>query len=136
MIIAGDQIKIWTSRQIFGREDGFDEKCTALGVSIRNQIVCGVVYSDYKPGISIELSIASVDRRWCTRHNLRILLSYPFIQLGLKRVQCFCSVHNEEAISMLTRLGFAREGVHRMAYHNGDDAYSYALFDDNKWIGK
>ena len=135
MIICGDSVKEWTSWKIFNEYDGFDAGCKAIGVTLDNELICGVVYSDYKPNISMEMSIASIDKRWCTRHNLNIFFSYPFSQLQLKRVQSFCSVHNEGAISMLERLGFTREGRHRIAYHNGDDAYSYALFKDTcKWI--
>jgi len=134
VIITEPWIRSWVSGQLFGDCAQFDEKCTAIGVMENGKLLAGVVYSDYRPNLSIEMNIASVDKRWCSRHNLKIFFQYTFTQLNLGRAQATCSVMNEGAISMLLRLGFKQEGYHPQARYDGD-ALSFGMLKHNcKWI--
>lgn len=127
MLIYGKELVQWAAQRLANKADFFDDSAVAIGVSDGGKILASVVYTDYRDEISIEMSIVSVDKKWATRHNLKAFFAYPFTQLKLKRVQAVTSVHNEGVISMLERLGFKREGLHRCAYWNGDDAYSYGM---------
>lgn len=141
MIVYGadDVISEWVSLGLTGRKDSF-RNSRALGVLRGDKLVAGVLFRDYQETVSgqpllIEMTIYSVDKKWCTRHNLRSIFSYPFAQLKLGRVQAICSAHNEGVIMFLKRIGFVQEGLHPRAYMDGGDALSFGmLIHQCKWI--
>lgn len=140
MIITDSKVVNWVSNEIFGSPQRFDEKCTALGVLKNDRLIAGVVYSDYRTRsngdpLSIEMSVASTDKSWCTKENLRTFFSYPFTQLGLRRVQTFCSADDLKVAAFNERLGFKIEGYHRCAWHTGRDAISWSMLrNECRWI--
>lgn len=112
----------------------------AIGITDNNILIAGVVYNNQhldnhgKP-LLIEMSIASVDKHWCTRHNLKELFSYPFLQLRVKRVQATCHRRAKHVRSFLDRLGFHFEGIVREAHPLGGDAAHYSMLKPEcKWI--
>lgn len=120
---------------LFGCDDAFDDRCIAIGVSLDGKIIASIVYSDYQPDISVQMSIFSLDKRWATRYNLRQLFLYPFVQLRLKRVAAMCSAQNEGVIMFLKKLGFKHEGTHPAAHHDGGAALSFGMLkSDCRWI--
>lgn len=125
----------WASNIIFGYPDAWDENARAMGVVENDQIIAAVIYTDYHPELSIEMSVASVDKRWATRHNLKAFFSYPFIELGLKRVTTQCSANDRDIIMFNKRLGFKPEGYHREAHFLGGDSVSFGMLKDEcRWI--
>ncbi len=131
----------WVSQVIFGIPDRFCLNTSrSIGVEIDGRLVCAVVYSDYQTKIngdphSIEMSIGSIDKRWCTRHNLNEFFCYPFKQLKLPRVQTFCSATDQGIIMFNKRLGFVQEGYHREAWPTGGDGISWSMLKDEcGWI--
>lgn len=125
----------WASNKIMGIPDGWDEKARAMSVIKDDRLICAVVYSDYRPNISIEMSIASVDKTWCNRHNLRAFFSYPFIDLGVKRVTTLCSANKGDIVNFNKRIGFKPEGYHRQAWIDGGDTVSFGMLKDEcKWL--
>lgn len=136
---ASEEVSAWVSKQIFQDYSRF-KGAEAIGVVHNNKIICGVTYEDFqyntsgKP-FSCEMSIASIDKRWATRHNLRAFFKYPFIQLALERVWTRCSVKSEGVIMTAKRLGFKQEGVHPKGHHSGDDLMTLGLLkEDCRWI--
>lgn len=124
----------WTSLQLFGQPGKWDDKAKAIGVESNGKLIACVVYSDYHVH-SIEMTIASLDKRWCTRHTLQAFFAYPFAQLKLGRVQAITAASNEGAISMLKRLGFTQEGFHRKACAGGVDAISFGMLaEECGWL--
>lgn len=129
------EILEWVSLQLFEEKDGFSTQDKAIGVVLDNKLIAGVVYNRYVPNITIEMSIASIDKRWATRHNLRAFFSYPFIELCLKRIQTLCSATDEGIIMFNKKLGFTQEGLHRQAWPMGGDAISWGMLKSEcKWI--
>lgn len=125
----------WASNIIFGIPDAWDDKARAMSVIEDGKIIAAVVYTDYIPNHSMEMSIASIDKRWATRHNIKAFFSYPFIELGLKRVTTLCSANEGEIIMFNKRIGFKAEGLHRCAWHDGGDAVSFGMLKSEcKWI--
>lgn len=128
----------WASNNIFGRPDVFDG--VAIGEEIDGKIICAVIYNNYIKYADgtpqqIEMSISSTNPKWASRRSLRTYFGYPFNQLGVPRVQSTTSVKNKAANDMLSRLGFTLEGLHRKAYPNGDDAYSWSLLrEECHWL--
>lgn len=114
--------------------------CRAIGITENNELIAGVVYNNQlldnhgKP-LLIEMTIASVDRAWCTRHNLNHLFAYPFIHLGVKRVQATCGRKAKRVRRFLERLGFKLEGIMREASPSGGDMAHYSMLKPEcMWI--
>lgn len=132
---ADQDVCEWVSGQLFGESDRYGDNCRAIGVVENNNLIAGVVYSGYCPNHSIEMSIASVDKRWCNRHNLRAFFNYPFIELNLERVWTQCSAQNEGVIMFNKRLGFSQEGFHPKGWPMGGDSLSFGMLrEDCKWL--
>lgn len=127
LVYGGDErVAKWVGEQLMRDAESFSP-CKAIGIERDGKLIAGVVYNKYEPNLLIEMSIASLDKRWCTRHNLIALFRYPFIQLNLKRVQALCSANDKGVQMFLKRLGFIHEGVHPCAYHDGGTAYSFGM---------
>lgn len=130
----------FVSLEFFGNTEKF-KNCPAIGVVSENRLICGVVYGDYcvdaqGSPLSMQMSIASTDRRWCTKKNINAFFSYPFIQLRLKRVWTQCSINERDTIMFNKRLGFKPEGIHKKAWPMGGDAVSFGMLKEGcKWIG-
>lgn len=112
----------------------------AIGVTHNGRLIGGIVYNNFylnakeKP-LSVEMAIATIDKRWCTKHNLRELFSYPFTQLEVGRVQATCHRKAKRVRATLKRLGFSFEGICREAHPHGGDAALYSLLKHEcKWI--
>ena len=115
--------------------------CVAIGViEDDGKLIGGVVYHNFIVGpdgkpICIELSLAMVDKRWCTRHNISQLLAYPFSQLNVKRVQVTCHENDTFLRKLHARFGFTFEGIAREAHPlGGNSAVSSMLQHECKWI--
>lgn len=129
-----DLVAVWVGEKLMKDAQAF-VPCKAIGVENNGELIAGVIYNKYEPGLLIEMSITSIDKAWCTRHNLNALFSYPFAQLQLKRVQALCSAKDEGVQMFLKRLGFAHEGTHPCAYHDGGTALSFGMLRHNcKWL--
>lgn len=71
-------VSAWVAAHISGCERGFG-KSKAIGVEHDGELVGGVVYHNWCPEFgTIEMSGASVTRRWLTRPVIHGLLEYPF----------------------------------------------------------
>lgn len=142
MLVFGHDkaLREWASLGIFGVKYGFSDLDVAIGAMHKGKLIAAVVYSRFvkKPDgspLTIEMSIYSIDKRWATRHNLKVFFAYPFNQLGLERVQTLCSADEEGVIAFNKRLGFTQEGVHRKLWHNGGDAISWSMLKHEcKWL--
>lgn len=127
----------WVSLKLFNVSNGFNSASRAVGIIKNDRIIAGVVYNNYVENILCEMSIASVDKSWCTRYNLKALFGIPFTQYNLRRVQSMCSVDDKGVQVFLERLGFQREGYHPEAYHDGSDVISYGMLKAQcKWIDR
>lgn len=113
----------------------------AIGVTEDDgKIIGAVIYNGFavdaqgKP-LSIEMSLAMVDKKWCTRNNIRALFAYPFIQLDVKRVQVTCREGDLFLRDLHKRFGFTFEGIGRMAHPlGGNSAVSSMLKHECRWI--
>ena len=129
----------WASHGLFYSSGGFKD-AKAIGVVDDEELLAAVIYSNFitdycERPLTIEMSIYSVDKRWAKRHTLEALFRYPFIQLGLERVQTLCSAQDDGVISFNQRLGFQQEGIHRRAWHMGGDAISWSMLKHEcRWI--
>jgi len=135
---ASEEIAAWAADK-FGEAHDYFDPCEAIGIVADGQIIAGVIYNNQRKHKSIpftlEMTVASIDKRWATRHNLRALFGYPFTQLGLRRVETQCDSDNEGAVMFNKRLGFKEEGKHKQAFPTGNDSLSFGMLkDDCKWL--
>lgn len=137
---AHEDLCVWVENGIYGYSNGYDGSSKAIGLVIDGKIIAAVTYSDFKARADgsfydLEMGIYSIDKRWCNRHYLSAVFAYPFIQLGLERVQTVCSADEEGVVMFNKRLGFVQEGRHRKAWHTGCDALSFSMLKDEcKWL--
>lgn len=85
----------WATEGIFGFKGLPDENCKAIGL-VLDKLIAVTTYNNFqvtKDGSfhSCEMGIYTIDKRWASRHYLRAIFSFPFIQLGLERVQVITS---------------------------------------------
>lgn len=112
----------------------------AVGVIKNDRIIGGIVWHNYHNAYNgepllIEVTIATIDKMWCSRHNLCELFGYPFIQLGVKRVQATCNKKSKHVRKTLERLGFKFEGIVRQGHPAGGDAAHYSILKNEcKWL--
>ena len=124
---ADKEIREWVSVGLFNEPDAFSDIDKAIGIVKDGKLIAGIVYNNYLPNVSIEMSIFSIDKRWATRHNIKALFHYPFTQLNLRRVTALCSANEGDIMNFLKRLGFTQEGIHREAHPHGGDSISYGM---------
>lgn len=136
MLVFGHEqfVADWVSHQLGWRPNSF-EKFTAIGVSRNNELIAGVVYSEYRPDDGdIRISIASTSPLWATKQNIRSLLYYPFVQLGCRRVTTITPKHLRRARKFLIGIGFKLEGLMRESV-DGRDACIYGMLrKECKWL--
>jgi len=135
MLVYGrdDEVAEWVGNQLMRDAEAF-KPCKAIGIEKDGKLIAGVVYNNYV-GHLIEMTIASVDKSFATRHNLKALFAYPFTQINLGRVQALCSANNEGVQMFLKRLGFIHEGTHPAAYHDGGTAMSFGMLKHQcRWL--
>lgn len=133
MLLYGQDAFIadWCAKQL--KLPPFEEGLyVAVGIMLDDKLVGGVVWNNYHTDakgnpLLIEATLVTIDKRWASRHNLRELFAYPFIQLNVKRVQATCHRKARRVRTTLTRLGFQFEGVIRQAHPNGGDAAHYSI---------
>jgi hypothetical protein len=81
---ASEQVCLWVAERI--KDVLYDfEKAQAIGVlDDTGRLMCGVVYSDYRPECgTMQLSIASSNPMWARKEIITQLLAYPFIDLNM-----------------------------------------------------
>lgn len=131
------QIAKFVCEHVSGMDETLiDGLYTGIGILNNNQeLVAGVIYSEYRKPTEIRASIAAIEPTWATRATLNILFSYPFRQLGVRRMTAVAGKKNKKSRDLLLRLGFKQEGNAREAMDNGDDAIIYGMLKKEcKWL--
>ena len=87
-------------------EPGFGS-CTAIGFLAEDgTLEAGAVYHNYNPDTQvIEITAASIHRRWGTLERLRVIFGYPFEQLGCQMVVARTSENNKGPLRIWKALG-------------------------------
>lgn len=108
---------------------------TTLGIIRNDKLVCGVLYSNWRPEIDIWMTIGAIDPKWCNRTSLREIFNYPFEELGLRRVTALIAKKNKRSRRLVEGVGFKYEGNARNYMKNGDDCIIYGMLKKEcKWI--
>lgn len=105
---------------------------TTIHAENRFGITAVVVYNQYVPPTSIDMHVvSSLDgRQWLTRPFLAAVFSYPFNQLGVRRVTARIGANNLKAKSFLVNLGFTHEGTIRKGWEPDIDLLVFGLLKE------
>lgn len=95
------------------------------------EILAVVVYNNWNPGNSAELSVAAVDgRQWLTRPFLFAVFANPFLEWGCRRVWSVIDDDNHKSIKLCSHLGFQQEGRIRQGAGPAKDKLIFGMLKD------
>lgn len=128
-----DIIRDWVSSQVGIDKIGGDN-FSSIGIMTDGQLVGGAIYHGYRRHM-VDISLATTDKRWCTRKVLRSLFGYPFNQLRVVRLGATCSKKNKDIRNLMDKLGFKLEGCARKAFDGKNDAMVYSMLKTEcRWL--
>ena len=82
-----------------------------------------------------EIQMWAAGEGWLSRRTLRVLLGYPFGQLGCHRITAIVAKKNRRSRRLVEGLGFKLEGVAREGMRPGVDACIYSLLKrECRWV--
>lgn len=117
---------IWPGQ---GRDFG---NCQGLGIIEGETLIGGVIYHNYEPDAGvIELSAASISKRWLTREVLRVMFALPFKDWGCQAVVLRVPDHDEAMHSIAKRYGFVHYRIPRL--RGRDQAENVFVLTDDVW---
>lgn len=110
----------WAEKRI-DLEYPFDQKTKAIMLFDDVLLLAVTLYTDFSGG-NVNMHIASDrSRKWMTKAFLRRSFSYPFEELGVRRVTGLVAASNPDALRFDLHLGFVQEGRMRAASPDGSD---------------
>ena len=117
MIVTGQGVVEWVAKRT--NEFGNFGAAVGIGWSRRNELVAGVVFSDFN-GVNVNMHVASDGtRRWMTREYLWTCFDYPFNQAKVKRITGLVGEGNRVSQRFNEHLGFTLEATLEGAHPTG-----------------
>lgn len=116
----------------------FARPCHAIGIASNDgkKLYAVVIYNGFSY-YACEATIVAATPRWATPNNIRAIMHYPFVQLGVKRMTAITAKANKRARKLLEGVGFKLEGVHPYAYDGVKASCSYGIYSETvfkKWL--
>src|SRR5688572_71989 len=111
----------------------YDGRGTAVGFTFDGRLVGGCTYEQFN-GANVYLRFSLTDARFINRATAWATFSYPFDQLGCKRVTALVDSDNLRSLAFVKRLGFAYEATLQDAAPNGDQIVFRMLKSECRWI--
>lgn len=102
------------------------EPYTALGLVRNGRLIAGVLYNHFEEGNVFMHVSALKNSHWAKLDFGYAVFSYPFEQLGKRRVTSISASRDKTAHRLAERLGFTYEGRLRN-YYQDDDAILYGM---------
>lgn len=100
--------------------EAFRPDAKTIGLEREGELVAVVVFDNFST-CDANMHIASDGtRRWMNKSLLLAAFTYPFVQIGLKRLTGLVPANNEDALKFDENIGFEREGYHPDADISGD----------------
>ena len=135
-IIIGDARRIIPYvDEVIGGDEHFSMDCFCVGIENEQcELEGGCVFTGYD-GIGVVLHSAGGSPAWLNRAFLRVVFSYPFKQLGCRRLTTLVREDNKHAQKIALKAGFKEEGLLRGAEPDGCGLLVYGmLVDECRWI--
>lgn len=106
-----------------GAERGFGKSVSIGVIDNDGLLVAGIVYHNWEPEAGIvEISVASITRRWLTRPVLRAMFSYPFDQIGCQMIVMRTDSEKPHIGRMMKAVGAREYIIERLGGRNSDVA--------------
>jgi RimJ/RimL family protein N-acetyltransferase len=129
-LVYGEEVANWVWARVSAKPT---TEYAAIGLKGKD-IVAGVVYTRYHPGISIEMTVAAESATWAVPGYLRALFAYPFLQLDCQRATAIVAAKNIKSRKLCERVGFVQEGLCRYGFKD-DDAVIYGMYKNTcRWV--
>jgi RimJ/RimL family protein N-acetyltransferase len=128
---ANSAVGDFVSELIWGIKGAVRDYC-AMGVFEGQNLVAGTLYHNWQPEAGvIELTSASLDKRWLTRPVVRSMFRLPFDVLSCQMVVLRVSERNKRMIRIARSFGFSETLIPRL---RGRDEAEYIFFyTDDQW---
>lgn len=110
----------------------FDQRTCRTVAHVTATSMCVVVYSRFSQ-YGCEITVYSDSPKLATREFLKAIYSYPFIQLGLRRVTFVTRASNTRAIRLALYVGAKQEGRIREAFGD-EDGILLGLLAGDCWL--
>lgn len=116
---------------IWGGRRGVTEACS-MAVFDDDKLIAGTLYHNHYPeeGV-IELTSASLSKRWLTRPVINAMFSLPFDVLGCQLVALRVSEKNKSMVRIARSFGFDEVFVPRL--RGRDEGEHIFTFTDDAW---
>lgn len=107
------------------------DKYCSMGVFEDGNLIAGTLYHNYHPehGV-IELSSASISKRWLTRRVIYAMFFLPFNRLGCQLVVLRVSERNKTMVGIARKFGFSETYIPRLRGRD-EGEFIYSLTDDD-----
>lgn len=126
IVLERKRVARWVRDKI--GQGGWGEWYQAIGHEKGGELIAGVVFN-FQTECDIVMHIAA-GGPWLTREYAHAIFSYPFVQLGVRRVSAFPKASDKAVCGLLEALGFVREGTMAHMYPD-DDAAVYGLLRES-----
>lgn len=123
----------WAAERI--EVDGFRNDAYAIGLERAGQLIAVVVFENYSQ-CDVWMSVAADSTYWANPRFLAAVFSYPFKQLGLRRVTSTVAGKNMKSLEFCKRLGFVLEGTCRNALPDDDLIFLGLLREECRYLPK
>lgn len=127
-----ENVSEWVAQRIPHMPTGFKD-AKAIGVVSNDQLIGAIVFHEYRVN-DIQISVASISKRWLSKSILNAFFSYPFLQLGCDRVTSFIPKKNKQTREFVEGIGFKEEGNIRRGFLDDDCIVYGMLYEECKWI--
>jgi RimJ/RimL family protein N-acetyltransferase len=120
----------WAIPRLSSWIGGWD-KASCLIHEKDGEIIACVVYNNWKPLDSAEISVAAAHgERWLTRPFLYNVFYNPFVEWQMRRVWSCIDADNQQSIRLCAHLGFSQEGRIRQGAGPKTDILLYGMLKD------
>jgi RimJ/RimL family protein N-acetyltransferase len=114
---------------IWQKADAIRDYCT-MGVFADDALIGGTLYHNWHPDSGvIELTSASINKRWLTRPVVNAMFELPFIRIGCQMVVLRVSEKNENMLHIARSFGFDEHFIPRLGGRNTGESV-FTLTDD------
>ena len=129
---ANEAVARFVSGMIWGRSENAFGQHSSMGVFDGNELIAGTVYHNWYPSTQVmELSSASVSKRWLMPKVIYAMFAFPFDMMGAQMVALRVSEKNKTMVSIAKRFGF--EGVLIPRLRGRDESEWIFTLTDDAW---
>lgn len=125
------QLSAFVERSIGGSGFGFGNS-TAMGIFDAQKFIAAVVFHNWEPRAGvIEMSAASVSKRWLTREVLQRMFDYVFDDAACQMVVLRVSERSKAMVRIARAYGFSEVRIPRL--RGRDEAEFIFTYTDDDW---